>query len=161
MRPYRRLSSGDATSRGGDRGPASLRPHRAPQLYNTETGIARDGDLNAKGGVRLPDLAVGRAQFIASDLETSTVGIPSLAPHSGSTVDLACEPESGSESDEPRFKNHGEYVSAFTQQVNRLRQQGFLLEADADALKLQAAESDVGKPGTCQELGSARTFFPA
>ena len=148
--------AGDKWVRLGTSPPASSLLHAAPAgqidpVYGTETGIARDGDLNAKGGVRLPDLDVGRAQFIASDPETPTVGIPSLAPLSGSTVDLACEPESGSDADEPRFASHGEYVNAFTRQVNELRQQGFLLAADAEALKERAAESEVGKPGTCEE----------
>lgn len=131
-------------------------------VYGIETGIARDGDLNARGGVRLPDLAVGQAQFIASDPETIHPQLPpELAPLSGNMVDLACEPRPDSDTDAPRFRNHGQYVSAFSQEVNRLQAQGFLLAADAEIMKERAATSEVGKPGTCNELSSARTFFPA
>lgn len=77
-------------------------------------------------------------------------GIPPLfAILTGNMVDLACEPAPGSTTDEPRFQNHGDYVKAFTQQVNELRRQRFLLNADAEALKEQAAESNVGAPGSC------------
>jgi hypothetical protein len=116
-------------------------------VYDTETGIGRDANLNALGGVRFPDLAIGRAHFIAT--------APSLDPDSrfpgllGLWTDLACEPEPGSDEDEPRFRSHGEYVRSFTRQVNELRRRGFLLEADAEALTERAAESEVGKPGTC------------
>lgn len=120
-------------------------------LVDSETGIARDVDLNALGGVRMPDLAVGRAQFVASDPETSTLGIPPLSPLTGSTVDLACKPEPGSDTDDPRFPSHGDYVDRFIGQVNDLVRQGFLLKADADLLKERAAESKVGKPGSCTE----------
>jgi hypothetical protein len=73
-----------------------------------------------------------------------------LAVLTGSTVDLACEPLASSDTDEPRFRHHGDYVNAFTRQVDELRRQGFLLEADAEAMKERAAESAVGKPGTCE-----------
>lgn len=118
-------------------------------LYSFDTGIARDEDLNARGGVRLPDLHAGRARFVASDPATSTLGIPFLGPLSGSMVDLACEPTSGSSSAVPRFGNHGDYVSRIVQQINALRAAGFLLDDDAEALIEQAAESAIGKPGTC------------
>lgn len=115
-------------------------------VYGFPTGIARDGDLNALGGVRLPDLAVGRAQFIASD---SSIGFPITIPGLiGNMVDLACEPPAG-ETGGPRFSSHGDYVGAFVEQVNALRAAGFLLDADAELLKEQASESSVGKPGTC------------
>lgn len=64
-------------------------------------------------------------------------------------MDLACEPEPGASTDGPRFRNHGDYVRQFTRQVNELRREGFLLEADAEALEERAAESEVGRPGSC------------
>lgn len=149
--------SGDRWIRSGVEPPASQLMQAAPEgqidpVYGIETGIARDGDLNGRGGVRLPDLSVGRAQFIASDPTTLPPFLPPpFAILSGNTVDLACEPEPGSDSDEPRFRNHGEYVNRFTRQANDLVRQGFLLEADAGRLKERAAESAVGKPGTCAE----------
>lgn len=77
-------------------------------MYGFETGIERDADGNARGGVRLPDLHVGRARFIAADFSFAPLGIPGLL---GATVDLACEPRPGSTTDEPLFDNHGDYVN--------------------------------------------------
>lgn len=116
-------------------------------VYGFVTGIARDADLNARGGVRLPDLQVGRARYIASDF--SVAPLPGFEGLLGAMVDLACEPRSGSGVG-PRFKNHGAYVSQFSRQADRLARQGFLLPADAKALKEEAATSQVGTPGTCE-----------
>ncbi|MFQ5720360.1 MAG: alpha/beta hydrolase domain-containing protein [Acidobacteriota bacterium] len=110
-------------------------------VYGFPTGIARDTDLNAVGGVRFPDIEVGRAQFIAADFSIGP--IPGLA---GGRIDLACEPAPDGST---RFPNHGSYVSRSVKQVNALRKAGFLLDADADVLKEQAAESNVGQPGSC------------
>jgi hypothetical protein len=106
------------------------------------TGILRDDDDNALGGVRLPDLHVGRATYIASDPD-SIFGFPGLL---GDSIDLSCAVD---ENGRPRFKNHGEYVSAFVHQANALRNAGFLLEDDAEFLKGEAGASSVGKPGSC------------
>lgn len=148
------FDAADAWVRGGAPPPPSAVLASAPAgqldpVYGEETGIARDDNLNALGGVRFPDLAIGRARFIASDF---SLDADSRFPGTfGLWVDLACEPEAGSDSDEPRFRNHGDYVSAFTRQVNELRRKGFLTEADAERLKERAADSEVGKPGSCVE----------
>lgn len=147
--------AGDAWVRRGTPPPPSALLESAPTgeidpVYGFETGIARDENLNALSGVRLPDLAVGRAQFIAADPATPAPGLPPpFAVLSGSTVDLACEPAPGSFGDRPRFRSHGDYVSRFVRQVNELRREGFLLPADAEAMKERASESEVGKPGSC------------
>ena len=107
------------------------------------TGILRDADDNALGGVRLPDLHVGRATYIASDPGSIFAGIAGLL---GDSIDLSCAVD---ENGEPRFKNHGKYVSAFVHQANALRNAGFLLEDDAEFLKDEAAASSVGRPGNC------------
>lgn len=110
------------------------------------TGILRDGDGNALGGVRLPDLHVGRATYIASD-PTTPVPIPGVFPGLfGDSIDLSCAVD---ENGRPRFKNHGKYVSAFVHQANALRKAGLLLEDDAEFLKDEAGASSVGKPGSC------------
>lgn len=125
---------------------------REDPVYGFETGIARDDDLNARGGVRLPDLHLGRARFIASDSTTRPPRVPSrFAFLYGTMVDLACEPAPGSDTDEPRFRAHADYVGAFTRQVEKLQRQGFLLETDAAEMKERSAGSEVGKPGTCDE----------
>jgi hypothetical protein len=119
-------------------------PGAPDPVYGFVTGIPRDADGNARGGVRLPDLHVGRAQFIAVDLS-----VPGL-PITGRSVDLACAPAVAASGDAPRFRNHGDYVSAFVGQVEHLRRTGFLLPADASVLRRSASTSDVGARGSCE-----------
>lgn len=107
------------------------------------TGILRDGDDNALGGVRLPDLQVGRATYIASDPDSIFANIPGLL---GDSIDLSCAVD---EDGTPRFPTHGAYVNPFVQQAKALRKAGFLLESDAEFLQQTAAVSDVGRPGSC------------
>ena len=119
-------------------------PAGAPDpVYGFETGIARDADGNALGGVRLPDLHVGRSQFIAVDLS-----LPGL-PITGTSVNLACAPAPDASGDAPRFMNHGDYVAASVRQVNHLRRARLLLPQDASMLRHSAATSDVGGDGSC------------
>jgi hypothetical protein len=47
---------------------------------------------------------------------------------------------------EERYPNHGSYVSKVANAVNRLVRERFLLEEDAEALKEEAAVSNIGKP---------------
>lgn len=138
------LVAGDAWVREGTAPPSST------LLEDDASGeIARDGDGNALGGVRLPDLAVGRGQYIASiPIDPLGLGILGLV---GLMVDLACAPEAGSTTGEPRFRSHGDYVGAFSRATNELRKAGFLLDADANALKEQASMSTVGKPRSCPD----------
>jgi hypothetical protein len=106
-----------------------------------ETGVARDANGNALGGIRLPDLALGRGQYIAAD-PASYLGLGLL----GAFHDLQCEPlPDGS----PRFRDHASYASQFTQQVQALAAQGFLLPADAERLIAEATASNVGDPAAC------------
>jgi hypothetical protein len=145
------LLAGDQWVRAGTPPPPSVLLAQAPPgtidpVYGFETGIARDANLNALGGIRYPDVEIGRAWFIASLLDVEVIpGLPGLA---GAWVDLQCVPLSDGS---PRFADHGDYVSRVVQQANALRNGGYLLEADAEALKEQAAESEVGQPGTCSQ----------
>jgi hypothetical protein len=142
------LLAGDQWVRTGTPPPPSVLLAQAPPgtidpVYGFETGIARDANLNALGGIRFPDVEVGRAQFKASVLDFEFFpGLPGLT---GEWYDLQCHDGS------PRFADHGDYVSRVVQQANALRNGGYLLEADAEALKEQAAESEVGQPGTCSQ----------
>jgi hypothetical protein len=145
------LLAGDQWVRAGTPPPPSALLVAAPAgeidpVYNFVTGIARDNNLNALGGIRFPDVEVGRAQFIASLLDFEIVpGLPGLV---GAWSDLQCDPLGDGS---PRFSDHGDYVSRVVHQANALRNSGYLLEADAEALKEQAAESEVGMPGTCSQ----------
>ena len=108
---------------------------------NLVTGIARDDNGNARGGIRLPDLEIGRGQYIAFD-RPSLGGLGLF----GTWQDLQCEPlPDGS----VRFRNHGAYVSQFTHQAEKLVAQGYLLPAEAERLISDAARSDIGKSHSC------------
>lgn len=113
-------------------------------IYGFETGIARDLDGNALGGVRLPEVETSQATYVAAlpDFEVLP-GLPGLV---GLEIDLTCAPRPDGSI---RFPTHGDYVSRFAHQANVLVNQGYLLSADAEAMKERAAESDIGKPGTC------------
>ena len=56
-------------------------------VYGIPTGIARDGDLNALGGVRLPELAVGLGRYMAADPN------PPVAFLTGEYEDISCSPK--------------------------------------------------------------------
>jgi hypothetical protein len=105
-----------------------------------ETGIARDANGNALGGIRLPDVEVGRGRFIAVDPDSFFGGL------FGDFRDLECQPLAGGDA---RFRNHGDYVSQFTKQAESLVEQGLLLAEDAESMISDAAGSEVGKPGVC------------
>jgi len=143
------LLNGDRWVRTGAVPPPSLLLADAPEgvidpVYGIETGIARDGDGNALGGVRFPDVEVGRALFVASLLDFEILpGLPGLV---GAWFDLQCVPLADGS---VRFPSHGDYVSRVVQQANSLLRNGYLLDADAEALKAQAAESEVGFPKGC------------
>ncbi len=53
---------------------ASAAPGTIDPVYGFETGIARDANLNALGGIRFPDVEVGRARFIASLVDSRPSG---------------------------------------------------------------------------------------
>jgi hypothetical protein len=109
---------------------AWLRGKDGPGKYGDAT-IARDEVGNALGGIRLPDVEVGRGRFYAISPDTP---FPGGNIRAGAYIDR-----------HDRFKIHGDYVSAFTKQADRLVDDGYLLRADRDALVDSAARSRVGK----------------
>jgi hypothetical protein len=110
-----------------------------PSMWLTPTaGEARYGDAsmkrdsvgNALGGIRLPDVEVGRGRFYGVSPDSPPAGGNILA---GAYFDL-----------HDRFRNHGEYVRAFAAQADALLAARLLLEDDHEALITSAAESRVG-----------------
>jgi hypothetical protein len=122
-------------------------PGEIDPVYWVSTGIARDANLNAAGGVRFPDVAIGRAFHFPSAPGVEV--IPGLQGLIGFWFDLACIPAPEAMSFEPRFTNHGDYVRQVTHKAFALAQQGYILRSDMRELIRAAAGSDVGKPGTC------------
>jgi hypothetical protein len=110
-----------------------------PSMWLTPTGgearygdasIKRDSVGNALGGIRLPDVEVGRGRFYAVSPDSPLAGGNINA---GAYFDL-----------HDRFRNHGAYVRAFAAQANALLGDRLLLEDDHEALTASAAESRVG-----------------
>lgn len=144
--------AGHRWMRDGDAPPADRLLEAAPEgqidpVYEFETGIARDADGNALGGVRLPKLAAGLSLFIAADPSTSNFGIPPLAPLTGGQVDLECAPlPDGSE----RFRFRRDYDWQITRQVLELVETGFLLRGDGIPMIFEAVDSQIGRDQRCE-----------
>lgn len=125
-------------------------PGELDPIYMFPTGIRRDANGNAAGGVRFPDVENGRALHIASLLDVEVIpGLPGLI---GVWFDLACAPEPGSTTGLPRFTSHRDYVRSVWQQAFRLLWHGYLLPKDALQIIRDAKESDVGKPEFCMPM---------
>jgi hypothetical protein len=121
--------------------PGEIDPVYQEHEWNLVTGIARDENGNALRGIRLPDLEIGRGQYIAFDPDSfSGWGL------FGKWNDLKCDPLPDGR---PRFRSHLSYVRRFTRQTLRLVRQRYLLPQDALRLIWEAAASDVGKPDAC------------
>jgi len=105
------------------------------------TGINRDAMGNALGGIRLPDLAIGRGVYIPND-PASFFGMGLF----GAFLDKQCEPMADGS---PPFASHADYVAQVTAQIQALASQGFLLTEDAEHLIAQASASNVGDPAAC------------
>ena len=101
--------------------------------------IARDANLNAVGGVRVPYLELGQGQFVAIEGRDRF----NLA---GTFLDLACEPLADGG---VRFADHEAYVEQFVAETERLMGEGFLLQDDADVMIEWAAGNEIGMPGSC------------
>lgn len=107
-------------------------------VYERVTGIARDENLNAEGGIRLPDVTLGRSQFIAVDVATDVLV--------GKSIDLTCTAMADGS---VRFPDHVTYVSHFTQEAQRLVDANLLLPDEA-ARQIEAAEaSNLGTATAC------------
>ncbi|MEM7130964.1 MAG: alpha/beta hydrolase domain-containing protein [Chloroflexota bacterium] len=140
--------AGDQWVVDGIEPPASVYLERAAEdeidsVYKKATGIARDENLNALGGIRLPDLALGRGQFIAAD----AVLMPEPPHMMGGFVDLKCTPLADGSI---RFPDHDEYIRQYAEFTEQLVSESFLLTEDAEAMIEAATESDIGIEGACQ-----------
>lgn len=139
------FDAGDAWVRTGSTPPASSFLQDDPSgavdpVYGIVTGIMRDTDLNALGGVRLPDVALGWGRYRAADPNAQVAFL------TGAFEDISCTPRAdGSE----RFPTHGSYVSGVDGVLNVLRTNGMILDDDATAMRRAAAKSRVGKPANC------------
>lgn len=118
----------------------SAAPGEIDPIYGGPTGIQRDAVGNAVGGVRVPDLALGRARFVAADF-SNPFPIPGFV---GGFVDLSCSAEFLQ-----ALPHHGHYVAAYEASLRSLIDGGLVLDADAAVMRRRAAHSEVGQPGAC------------
>lgn len=84
---------------------------------------------------RLPEVAVGENQYIPLDLsyaDGSFLGF--FRAIGGGHVDLTAG-----------FDSHSDYVRAITHHARGLQARGYLLDSDADAIILQALQSNIGR----------------
>lgn len=109
-------------------------------VYDIPTGIQRDENLNALGGIHMPDLVLGRAQFVAADLE--------VWPKIGKAIDLTCEPLTDGS---PRFESYDSYVKQFRDELEALVAARFILPDEVAGLIQAAAASGVGTTDYCAE----------
>jgi hypothetical protein len=97
------------------------------------TVLARDAYGNAIGGVRPPELEVPLGTYLEAN---SGPGFCSLyggfAPFDASVLRAL-------------YRNHGSYVSRFMQAVAADVKARYLLREDAELLRTEAAQADVGK----------------
>lgn len=112
----------------------------ADPVYGFVTGIARDTDSNALGGVRLPEVALGVWRAQAADPN------PPVAFLTGEFEDISCTPAPDGS---VRFPRHGSYVRDVVREVRGLTRDRLMLRRDAVEAISEAAASDIGRPGSC------------
>lgn len=115
-----------------------------PGIPNT---IGRDQYGNALGGIRLPQIEAPLGRFIGANapptLLCRTVGGFDL--FNGEAAGTTPSDGWGEPTLDELYANHGAYVSAFVQAVDRLVALGFMLEPDAELAKAAAAASAFGR----------------
>ena len=125
-------------------------------IQGTPRAIQRDQYGNALGGIRLPEMNVPVARYGPSGATSSTDSLVRLLCNLAGTVDYWSNtpepPSAGPPADlwpdpplKDLYRNHGAYVSAFTQATRAAVKAGYLLEPDAQASIDAAAHADVGK----------------
>ena len=120
----------------------------APRIDRAPGGLARDSLGNATGGVRLPEVAVPIMRHIGVNFApgpndcSTKYGFDAFNGEPAGTTpgDLWDEPASPT----ALYGNHGQYVSAFGKATKDAESAGFVLKADAQNYKTDAAQSDVG-----------------
>jgi hypothetical protein len=137
---------------------AGVLPPYAPRVELAGGVIQRDAFQNAKGGVRLPELAVPtNSYFSPNNVGKPACGSPGAPPFPGCNPpflaplgNLACF-LSGSMTPLPEatldalYPNHGSYANLIAARANALVQQRFLLPEDAELHKTAAGESVFGR----------------
>jgi hypothetical protein len=102
-------------------------------MENGSTVLARDADGNAVAGIRPPDIQVPLGTYVENNSGPGFCFLfGGFAPFDDAKLKML-------------YRNHGAYVSRFTQAVEDSEQEGFLLGEDAETQRDSAAQSSVGK----------------
>jgi hypothetical protein len=112
-------------------------PPEAPRIETESAGpftvILRDDFGNALGGIRTPLLDVPIAT-LTSEINTGAF----FCPLFGKTIPFDDATLAS------LYPSHGTYVSRFNQATTDAVKAGFILKADEEALKVEAAQSEIG-----------------
>ena len=123
---------------------------------NPDFTLARDGNGNVTGGVRLPSLEAPTATYVSTaTYDTAPTGNPGLDPilngiFQGGLGTLVCrlsgavEPFDQVTLDE-LYPNHRTYVKKVRRAAKALKKQGLLLRQDARTIKKAAKSSSIGR----------------
>jgi hypothetical protein len=110
-------------------------PPRSKRLTLDRDGSVKlDEHGNPRGGVRTTYTEVPTARYVA---ENSGAGICESGRLGGGQEPFAPEKLAS------LYKSHDDYVRKVTRLVKRLERQGWLLPADASAVREEAARSDI------------------
>jgi hypothetical protein len=101
---------------------------------------AKDANGNTIGGVRTPQVDAPIATLTGGDNSGANDNFISMFCFLfGSTV------PSSPQQLATLYKNHGQFVKSWTQDITKLVKEGFLLEADGNELQQSAVHSQIGK----------------
>lgn len=150
--------------------PGLRRPHEATAAYRIDFGLnwrdgilsvqppkvgeafpvlvpAIDADGNERSGVRSPEISVPLASFLSWNLRDPSIG----APHERVAFELSFVPFPKTEADRiksrdprrsiaDRYEDHDDYLARFTNALDRLIQQRWILPQDRSAILLRGEE---------------------
>ncbi len=121
-------------------------PRIGPKYRTLVPAVDRDG--NERAGIRLPEVAVPLATYTGWNLRAASAGAEGmLAPYNGSYLPFARTRQEREQSGDrraaiaERYPSREMYVHQVEQAALALKQQGFLLDADAERIVAKAANS--------------------
>jgi hypothetical protein len=111
-----------------------------PDCLNVAIRIRQGREGNTLGGVRTPQVDAPVAVLSGSYNSAANSNLISMFCFLfGSTVPYSSQHVA------TLYKNHGQFVKSWTQDINRLVSKGFLLEPDGNELQQSAVHSHIGK----------------
>lgn len=122
----------DSLDRWVRTGTPPAQAERVTVVPGSPPAISRDKFGNALGGVRLPHVEAPSGRHLGTSTPEACRLFPGYVPFDAATMASV-------------YASHGAYVEAVKRAATRAVKSGFLLEADAKALREEAAASSLGK----------------